>query len=156
MAKLIKLLLVFALLFVNISPLTVFAKSGCCSSHGGVCCNCGAQSNGKVICNDGWRGSSCLYSGMVKCGGSSFNNSRYSLPTPKPTQIPTFPPTATPKPFPTATPRPLPTNTPKPQVLGKADNNDSSDGFWLKAGGILLIGYLFGKGVKKIKSIKAI
>lgn len=31
--------------------------SGCCSSHGGVSNQC--QSNGKVVCNDGWRGSSC-------------------------------------------------------------------------------------------------
>ena len=44
------------------------AKSGCCSSHGGVDCATGPQSNGHVICNDRWYGSSCLYSEMVMCG----------------------------------------------------------------------------------------
>ena len=53
--------------FLISSP--ILARSGCCSHHGGVCCECGAQSNGKVICNDGWRGSSCYYSEMVKCVG---------------------------------------------------------------------------------------
>ena len=49
-------------------PITVNAVSGCCSSHRGVDCTL-IQENGKVVCNDGWRGSSCTYSGMKKCIG---------------------------------------------------------------------------------------
>ena len=56
------------LLFILIIPISVYAKSGCCSSHGGVDCS-RKQSNGKVICNDGWTGSSCYYSEMKKCEG---------------------------------------------------------------------------------------
>lgn len=61
-----KILLI--LLFVLIIPISVYAKSGCCSSHGGVDCS-RKQSNGKVVCNDGWTGSSCYYSEMEKCNG---------------------------------------------------------------------------------------
>lgn len=43
------------------------AKAGCCSGHEGVDCSAGPQANGHVICNDGWSGSSCLYSEMVMC-----------------------------------------------------------------------------------------
>ena len=56
------------LLFILIIPISVYAKSGCCSSHGGVDCS-RKQSNGKVICNDGWTGSSCYYNEMKKCEG---------------------------------------------------------------------------------------
>ena len=66
------------LIFLSILTLLLFivfpidkaeAERGCCSWHGGVCCGCGPQSNGRVICNDGWRGSSCFYSEMVMCRG---------------------------------------------------------------------------------------
>ena len=54
------------ILLLLIFPFDVNAASGCCSHHGGVDCT-RKQSNGNVICNDGWTGSSCSYSGMVKC-----------------------------------------------------------------------------------------
>lgn len=38
------------------------ASSGACSSHDGVDCSAGPDSDGSVICNDGWRGSSVEYS----------------------------------------------------------------------------------------------
>ena len=104
----------------------IFAKRGCCSSHDGVCCSCGSQSNGKVICNDGNRGSSCNYSEMVKCSGhsSSSSNNQPSKtnqkpviqvqPTSMPTQIvyPTARPTRRPTKRPTAIPTPKPTTVP--------------------------------------------
>lgn len=54
-------------------PSIVNATSGCCSHHGGVDCS-KKQVNGRVICNDGWIGSSCLYSSMAKCKGYSSNS----------------------------------------------------------------------------------
>lgn len=94
-------------------PINIFAKSGCCSSHGGVSCAAGPQSNGNVICNDGWRGSSCSYSGMVMCGGSS-----YSVSEP----VYTISPVATVKPTIKPTIRPVviiaPTLSPSPEVQG--------------------------------------
>lgn len=59
---------VICLFVLLIMPLGVKATSGCCSSHGGVDCS-RAQSNGRVICNDGWTGSSCSYSSITKCSG---------------------------------------------------------------------------------------
>jgi len=110
----VKLLPAFLLIFLSF-PSSVLARSGCCSSHGGVCCECGSQSNGKVICNDGWTGSSCYYSEMVMCGGSS----DYTAPTsiPIPTSVPTSVPTNTPKPvIPTSVPTKIPTSTPVSQI----------------------------------------
>jgi len=71
MKKGFKLLLLFSILLFSLSYFisTANARSGCCSYHGGVCCSCGPQANGKVICNDGWLGSSCYYSEMVMCQG---------------------------------------------------------------------------------------
>ncbi len=63
MKKEIFLFLFLALFLIPI----VSASSGCCSGHGGVDCAAGPQSNGHVICNDAWTGSSCLYSSMVMC-----------------------------------------------------------------------------------------
>lgn len=91
------------LLSVNFTP-QAYAKSGCCSGHGGVSCGAGPQSDGSVICNDGWTGSSCSYSGMVMCGGSSA-----SAPQPVPaektqpevlgiTEVKTIQPKASPQP----------------------------------------------------------
>ncbi len=107
------------------SPSSVSAVSGCCSSHGGVSCVAGPQSNGKVICNDGWLGSSCYYSEMVMCAGYSTQ----STPTPTSTPInydtqiqeieaeikglQTTAPTPTPIP---ATPKPTPRPTSKPTI----------------------------------------
>jgi hypothetical protein len=59
-------------------PSIANATSGCCSHHGGVDCS-RKQANGNVVCNDGWTGSSCSYSSMVKCSGySSTENSSNS------------------------------------------------------------------------------
>lgn len=55
---------------LSLFPSIVNATSGCCSHHGGVDCS-RKQENGQVICNDGWTGSSCSYSSMVKCIGYS-------------------------------------------------------------------------------------
>lgn len=78
--KILLPLLTFALYFFalqSIKPAEVYATSGCCSYHGGVNCSAGAQINGRVICNDGWTGSSCSYSSMAMCSGYS----SYSQPT---------------------------------------------------------------------------
>lgn len=102
---------------------TVFATSGCCSGHSGVDCAAGPQGNGNVICNDGWRGSSCSYASMVMCGGSTSNTTNtYVAPTATPTPayvapIITSEPTATPTPTPTATPTPTSTATPTPTII---------------------------------------
>jgi hypothetical protein len=45
----------------------VSAVSGACSGHGGVDCSVGADTDGSVICADGWRNSSVSYSSMAKC-----------------------------------------------------------------------------------------
>jgi len=50
-------------------PFLTFAKSGACSGHGGVSCAAGSDSDGSVVCNDGWRNSSVSYSSMVMCKG---------------------------------------------------------------------------------------
>lgn len=118
-----KLFLLPAILFASLVLTTsVFATSGCCSGHGGVNCGAGAQSNGRVICNDGWTGSSCSYSSMVMCGGSTSNSTTtntYVAPTATlaPVYVPpvvTVEPTSTPSPEPTDTP--TPTLTPSPTI----------------------------------------
>lgn len=60
--KVIIFLLIFSAFFSfgNISE----ATSGACSYHGGVNYSAGADYDGSVICNDGWRDSSVLYSDM--------------------------------------------------------------------------------------------
>lgn len=58
--------LVLIILFLLFVPVMVDAKSGCCSHHGGVDCT-QKQKNGRVVCNDGWKGSSCYYNEMKKC-----------------------------------------------------------------------------------------
>lgn len=93
-------------------PSIVEAKSGCCSSHGGVSCSAGPQGNGNVICNDGWTGSSCAYSEMVMCGGSTTTTTASTpTPTPKPAT-----PKPTPKPSPIQTPTPTPSPSPSPEL----------------------------------------
>jgi len=49
----------------------VFATSGACSYHGGVDCSAGADYDGSVICNDGNRDSSVLYTNMESCRSTS-------------------------------------------------------------------------------------
>ena len=112
--KILFILLVLSLIFLSKN---IEAKSGCCSGHGGVNCSAGSQSNGNVICNDGWRGSSCSYSEMVMCGGSSSDSNTtvqtiQPTSTPRPTSVPTKIPTIAPTKIPTA----VPTNTPAPTL----------------------------------------
>lgn len=107
-ATLIEERLIFLLFSFN-----VFAKSGCCSHHGGVDCAAGSQANGHVICVDGNRNSSCLYSEMVKCGGSSNSTTTTTttpiiVPSPSPVAIPSPSPSLPPS------PSPLPSSTPDP------------------------------------------
>lgn len=92
------LLAIFLIAFF-LFPSKVFARSGCCSHHGGVC-GCG--------CCDGSPLSSICAPYYPECGGG------YVLPTP--TNKPIFIPTSTPKPIfiPTSTPTPKPTVTPTP------------------------------------------
>ncbi len=65
-------LLTAVALFVSVSFIIpfAFATSGACSGHGGVDCSAGADSDGSVICKDGWENSSVSYSSMVMCAGS--------------------------------------------------------------------------------------
>ncbi|MFO0718457.1 MAG: hypothetical protein U0522_00255 [Candidatus Paceibacterota bacterium] len=60
-----KLLTVLA--FILLTPTLAFATSGACSGHGGVSCASGRDSDGSVICKDGWRNSSVQYSSMIMC-----------------------------------------------------------------------------------------
>lgn len=65
MSQLVRPLLIVALLFQvsnaaaqEVLTDTFTKESGCCSSHGRVSNHC--QDDGRVICNDGWRESSCF------------------------------------------------------------------------------------------------
>ena len=51
----------------NESPTSSGDGRGACSSHDGVNCSTGPDSDGSVICNDGWRNSTVKYSAV--CGG---------------------------------------------------------------------------------------
>ena len=62
-------------------PGVLFAASGACSGHGGVNCAAGPDTDGSVICYDGWQNSSISYSSMVKCAG-------YSAPAPEIRPVP--------------------------------------------------------------------
>lgn len=62
-------LFVFASPILNINIAS--ASSGACSYHGGVNCSVGADTDGSVICNDGWTDSSVSYSSMSECRSSS-------------------------------------------------------------------------------------
>lgn len=52
----------------------LFADSGACSGHGGVSCSAGPDYDGSVICNDGWRDSTVLYTSMQMCGGMNIRH----------------------------------------------------------------------------------
>lgn len=78
----------FALPFLLI-PSIVFATSGACSGHGGVSCASGADNDGSVICNDGWRNSSVSYSSMKMCGGSPVTKTSTTKSVPSKTVAPT-------------------------------------------------------------------
>ena len=59
----LKKLIPFLLLFSLLIPSTSFAATGtgACSGHDGVNCTAGPDTDGSVICNDGWTGSSVYY-----------------------------------------------------------------------------------------------
>ncbi len=57
------------------------ATSGACSGHGGVSCSAGSDSDGSVICSDGWRNSSVAYSSMRECSVTSVYVPSCSSPT---------------------------------------------------------------------------
>lgn len=72
-----KYLCIFAILLLITSLLctNVFASgSGACSGHGGVACSMGPDSDGSVICNDGYRDSSVQYDDCEKCTIDSNND----------------------------------------------------------------------------------
>lgn len=78
-------------------PINVKAASGCCSGHGGVDCS-RQTSDGRVVCNDGYTGSSCSYNSMVKCGGSrdyNYSNNIATTTTEEQTTTTTTIPTTT-------------------------------------------------------------
>lgn len=77
-------------------PIFAFAASGACSGHGGVSCSAGPDTDGSVICTDGWRNSSVSYSSMVKCQG-------YSVPERKVETV-VVPPPVVPAPKPKVAP----------------------------------------------------
>lgn len=148
-------------ILLSYSLQSVYAKSGCCSGHDGVSCSAGAQSNGNVICNDGWRGSSCSYSEMVMCGGITTTTDPTKPPTPKPTQRPTIRPTPDPTIAPTIDPSPsnIPTPTPVASITvnstteppSKPESDSSSTGEAVAGlGTVGGLGWLGFKGIKKI------
>ncbi len=51
---------------------TASATGGACSDHGGVMCSIGADTDGSVICLDGWRGSSVDYVDMQDDCGTEY------------------------------------------------------------------------------------
>ena len=73
--KIKKISLLLAIIFLFLFSFSLFliteATSGACSWHGGVNCSAGADWDGSVICNDGWRDSSVSYYSMVECIGYS-------------------------------------------------------------------------------------
>lgn len=130
MKKGVYILLAFGIILLGLLiPENLSAVSGCCSSHGGVNCAAGPQANGRVICYDGWRGSSCTYSGMVKCQGyvtpttpaPTTAPAPVYIATPIPTVLATIAPTSTPKPTVKPTPAPSPTETPSPEPTQESE-----------------------------------
>lgn len=57
----------FLFLFLSFFALPGFAHAGACSSHEGVNCAAGPDTDGSVICNDGNRDSSVMYAEMDLC-----------------------------------------------------------------------------------------
>ena len=78
MTKLLaKSLVLLSLVFLSL-PLTALAESGACSSHGGVNCAYGIDTDGSVACNDGWKESTTSYLFTVMCeNGPSITLTEY-------------------------------------------------------------------------------
>lgn len=106
--------ILFSALFFSLSSVNVFARSGCCSHHGGVC-GCG--------CCDGTGLSAKCAPYYPECNGSNDDyESDYSEPTaiptrrPIPTRIPTRVPTRKLTPVSTLIPTKVPTRKPTPTL----------------------------------------
>lgn len=164
----VKILSVFAF-YCLITPTSVFARSGCCSHHGGVCgCRC---------CDGSALSAKCAPY-YPSCNSAPVVQKVYPTATIKPkpiipTKIPTVKPTATrvpviPNPTVTLMESPKPTSnttvvtpTPphpsnSPQVMGTSDTNQESktaSGDGSTVGGILLAGMGYG-GYRLIKKLK--
>ena len=104
-------------------PTSVFAASGACSGHGGVNCSSGADSDGSVICSDGWRGSRVSYSSMVKCQGNS------AVPSVIPITPPIAPKPATTVESPISSPRnvAIPESVKQPAIKENANPVENKD-----------------------------
>lgn len=63
------------ILLVVIIPINIFAKSGCCSHHGGVA---GCNSNGRQICNDGTLSPTCTCTPSYVYGCTDKNAKNYN------------------------------------------------------------------------------
>ena len=79
MKKIMSLVLLLCVLF----PYSVFATAGACSGHRGVDCSVIDTIDGSVICKDGWKNSSVLYSSMVSCKGVIKTQTPATKPVPK-------------------------------------------------------------------------
>jgi len=167
------LILPFFLFTYLILSIPSFARSGCCSWHGGVCgCRCCDGSALSAKCAPYYP--SCNSAPVVqKVYPTATDTPKPIVPTSVPTSVPTKIPTTIPNKTPTPTiiipiESPIPSNTINPtptitqsptnppQVMGVSDTNpepktDSSNGS--TAGGILLAGTGYGmyKLFKKTK-----
>jgi len=103
--------ILFGVIIFSLSITSVFARSGCCSHHQGVC-GCG--------CCDGTPLSSTCAPYYPECNSGSSSGSNnvapiYNPPTNTPA-LPTATPYPTNTPIPTNTPTPRPTLTPKTNI----------------------------------------
>jgi hypothetical protein len=60
-------------------PNQTLAVSGTCSDHGGINCSIGPTSDGGVVCNDGWTGSSEIYFEADECIGVPISKCTYPI-----------------------------------------------------------------------------
>src|SRR5260370_1408918 len=133
-----------------ISPIFAFARSGCCSHHGGVRDDgCG--------CNDGTPLSETCAPYYTCTTNTTPTNTNQPVYTSIPTAIPT--PTNTPTPTDTPTPTTEPTSIPTPEVKGTsikttppADGADASSGSFIL--GLFGLGVVGGLGYLVWKKIK--
>jgi len=112
------ILIILALLLFPFVPSNIYARSGCCSHHGGVC-GCG--------CCDGIPLSSTCAPYYPQCSQPVYI-SPTTIPTIKPTIKPALTPTQKPTPSPTDTPsqtlNELPINTPEVEATSTENSVD--------------------------------
>lgn len=108
--KRVLLLIALAISFLPLLPKNVYARSGCCSHHGGVCgCGCCDGSPLSSTCAPYYPGcSQPVYIAPVITKALIPTNTP-KPPTPKPTVLPTLTPTL----IPTIMPSNLPTSEPE-------------------------------------------